>query len=149
MGVLSRFKKGLDNIAGNASKKSASLIEAARINAEISKLQANIEDMQFELGRNYFEANRTEQDGPYADIIQEILNCEQQIKSRNIRLLSQKGLKYCLNCDAIVGIGDEFCNRCGTPMQPKQNTCPTVCENCGALLTEVNSCCPECGLKLK
>lgn len=148
MGVFSRLSKRMGKVADDASKKSAKLLEATKLNAEISRLQAKIEDLQFGLGRIYFKNNKTVKTGPYTDIIQEILNCEQEIKYRNIKLLAHKGLKYCSNCDAIIGSNDVFCNKCGTPLQPEQNTRPSNCENCGAVLVGELSHCPECGLKL-
>lgn len=146
MGRFSRFGKKLESIADNASKKSGELVEAARLNAEIGRLQADIEDLQFELGRAYYEENKDNPDGPFADIFKQILHSEQEIRVRNVKLLAQKGLLYCPGCDAVIGQDDGFCSKCGTPLpkvkEPGQHN---ICQNCGAALAENLTHCPKCG----
>jgi len=51
----------------------------------------------------------------------------------------------CTKCGAVLGDGQEFCPKCGTPKNaPKAN----VCGKCGAELQEGQEFCPKCGQKV-
>lgn len=51
----------------------------------------------------------------------------------------------CAKCGAVLGDGQEFCPKCGTPKNaPKAN----VCDKCGAELAEGQEFCPKCGQKV-
>lgn len=51
----------------------------------------------------------------------------------------------CAKCGAVLGDGQEFCPKCGTPKNaPKAN----VCGKCGAQLSEGQEFCPKCGQKV-
>ena len=50
----------------------------------------------------------------------------------------------CTKCGAVLGDGQDFCPKCGTPKgAPKAN----ICGKCGAELTEGQTFCPKCGQK--
>ena len=50
----------------------------------------------------------------------------------------------CAICGAVLGDGQDFCPKCGTPKNaPKAN----VCGKCGAELAEGQEFCPKCGQK--
>lgn len=50
----------------------------------------------------------------------------------------------CAKCGAVLGDGQEFCPKCGTPKNaPKAN----VCGKCGTELQEGQEFCPKCGQK--
>jgi|GEM_PF-3051038 len=146
---MSRFKdfsSKLGSIADSAGKKSGELVEQARLNAEIGRLQADVEDLQFELGRGYYEETKDNPAGPFEDTIRQIIRCEEEIRQRNMKLLSLKGMMYCPGCDTPVGIGDGFCSNCGAPL-PKQKPLEEedTCSNCGAALAKDQAYCPKCG----
>ena len=151
MEKISKVGKWLGKIADNASKKSSDLVETARLNSEISRMEADIEDIQFELGKLYYEDHKDEENVPYADLIEQIKTYEADIHARNEKLLAQKGLQYCEKCDAIVDQSDEFCSKCGTRVQVvhPQTEEDTRCKNCGRETEENQPFCPACGYTLK
>lgn len=150
MSRMSRFGKKLGDIADNASKKSGELMETAKINAEISRLQADIEDLQFELGQAYYADNAHNTNSPYASILEQIAQCEEEIRIRDKRLLAQKGMRYCPYCQAIIERESEFCNKCGERV-PKfaQESKADTCRNCGGAMEQGKPFCPACGFYSK
>ena len=148
---ISKIGKWLGRVADNASKKSSDLVETAKLNSEISRMEADIEDIQFELGRLYYEDHKDEENAQYADLIEQIKTYEADIHARNEKLLAHKGLQYCAECGAIVDQSDEFCSKCGARVEaahPPQET-ETRCKNCGLETEEGQPFCPACGFTLK
>ncbi len=142
------FTQRMQNLAKSVSERSGEMVESARLNGEISRLEADIEDIQFELGQAYFEAHKDDGTCEFGAYIQKILDCEREIRLRNERLLANKGLMYCPNCDTVIGVDDEFCSKCGARLP--QQAIPDAqrpCANCGHLLTQEQEFCPQCGLK--
>ncbi len=54
-----------------------------------------------------------------------------------------KDNETCVNCGAMLTVGQEFCPKCGTPRKKKN-----VCGKCGAELQEGQEFCPKCGQKV-
>lgn len=137
-------------LAGGAGKKSGALMETARLNTEINRLLADMEDIQFELGRAYYEDHKTKSTGPYIEYIQRINHMENEIHTRNEKLLSKKGLQYCENCGAVVADEDEFCSKCATPVpRNKWKETSHSCRNCGEPVEEGQGYCLKCGIRLE
>ncbi len=144
-----QFAKRLGNIAENASKKSNAMMEAARLKGEINRITGEIEDLQFELGKAYYEDNKTKTIGPYFETIEKIGCLEREIFVRNEKLLAQKGLVYCVDCGAVIAIDDGFCNKCGAPVPKEKRPVETViCRNCGEENEEDTEYCDKCGIAL-
>lgn len=144
--AFSNVRKRLGNIANNASKKSGELVEAAKLNAEIGRLQVEIEDIQFELGKAYYEENKDHPDGPYRESLEQINRLEQEIRLCNEKLLAQKNLLYCPGCDTVVSREDEFCSKCGLQVPQLGEHVARVCRNCGEELAENQRQCAKCGI---
>ncbi|MDL2217679.1 zinc ribbon domain-containing protein [Christensenellaceae bacterium OttesenSCG-928-M15] len=150
MNGFSRFSKKLGKLAGNASRKSGELVEAAKLNSEINRLQMDIEDLQFELGNAYYQENKDNPVDPYADYIAQIRQCEQEIGAYEEKLLALKGLLYCPACGEIVDGRDEFCSKCGAPVPETAEKKPTeLCRNCQESMEEGELYCSQCGFLLK
>lgn len=54
-------------------------------------------------------------------------------------------MDVCPKCGVVLGDGQEFCPKCGTP---KNALKPNVCGKCGAELQEGQEFCPKCGQKV-
>lgn len=148
MPSFSDIGKKLSSLAESAGKKSSEVLETARLNSEIAGFEDNIADLQFELGRAYYEQNKDNPDGPFEEIVRQILRCEQEIRIRSERLISLKGMMYCPSCDAVIGMGDDFCSKCGAPLPTvKQEKAEDMaeCINCGAQLSIEQAYCNKCG----
>ncbi len=148
MPSFSDIGKKLSNLAETAGKKSSEMMENARLNAEIGGFEENISELQFTLGCEYYEQNKDHPEGPFEETIRKILRCEQEIRIRNERLLSLKGMMYCPSCDVVIGMGDGFCSKCGAPLPTVKEEKPqdtTQCTNCGATLSAGQAYCNKCG----
>lgn len=152
MPSFSDFGKKLSNLAETAGKKSSEMVETARLNNEIAGFEENISELQFYLGCEYYERNKDHPEGPFEETIRKILRCEQEIRIRSERLLSLKGMMYCPACDAVIGMGDGFCSKCGAPLpivkEEKQEE-TDLCANCGAAFTKGQAYCNKCGYLVK
>ncbi len=51
----------------------------------------------------------------------------------------------CVKCGALLGDGQAFCAKCGTPRNASN---PSVCSKCGAQLQQGQAFCPKCGQKV-
>lgn len=146
----SGFGKFIGDLAGNASRKSEAIVESARLNTEINRLMAEIEDLQFEIGKAYYEDNKHKSAGPYVEHISRINNLEHEVRVRNEKLLAYKGMQYCEKCSSVVASDDEFCSKCGTPVpQSKWQEQKMECRNCGEPLEQGLQYCSKCGILLK
>lgn len=150
MGGFSRFSKKLGALAGSASKKSGEIMEAAKLNSEINKLQLDIEDLEFELGCAYYEDNKGNASGPYADYLDRIRVCEQEIARNEEKLIALKGMVHCEKCGAVVDGQDELCGKCGAQLPAAEPEAEKeLCRNCMDPVKEGAIYCPACGFLLK
>ena len=146
--AFSDIGKKLNNLAESAGKKSSEMVESARLNAEIRNFEDNVADLQFELGRAFYEQNKDNPEGPFEETIRQILRFEQDIRIRNERLLALKGLMFCPSCNAVIGTGDGFCSKCGAPLpivKEEEAQSMAQCTNCGAALSAEQAFCHKCG----
>ncbi|HWR24463.1 MAG TPA: zinc ribbon domain-containing protein [Feifaniaceae bacterium] len=148
MPSFSDFGKKISSIAETAGKKSNEMMETARLNNEIAGFEENVSELQFQLGAEYYEQNKEHPEGPFEETIRKILRCEEEIRIRSERLLSLKGMMYCPSCDAVIGMGDGFCSKCGAPLpavkeEKREDT--DLCANCGAPFSKGQAYCNKCG----
>lgn len=151
MGALGGFGKKIGSFAGNASKKSSDLVETARLNSEIGRLQTEIEDLQFELGGEYFKAHKNDVACEFLETVQQIAAKEKEVHIRNEKLLHKKGMLYCPDCGTIVAMDDDFCSKCGTAIKgvvKLPEDMERICPNCGAVIKDEAQYCGQCGLKV-
>ena len=151
MGAFEGFGKKIGSLAENASKKSGDLVETARLNSEIGHLQADIEDLQFELGCAYYQAHQKDTSCEFQELVKNIASKEKEIQIRNEKLLHKKGMLYCPDCGTVVAMEDEFCSKCGTAIKGVVKIVEEtarICPNCDATLKDDVQFCGQCGLKV-
>lgn len=143
-----KFFDRMRSMAKSAGSRSGEMVEAARISGEINRIEADIEDIQFELGKAYYEAHKEDMNCEFAPFIQRILSCEAEIRERDEKLLARKGLMHCPDCDTVIGMEDEYCSKCGKRLPgppPVGNT--VACRNCGGEVDRALTFCPQCGFR--
>lgn len=135
--------KKIRGLAHNASKKSERVVETAKLNAAINRLELDIEDIQYELGKAYYEEYFNASGTEFQNYVDQINELAAQIQEHNKKLLAFKNLQVCQACDSTEPLANEFCGKCGArllgyKLEPK-------CEHCGAILDEGAIFCKECG----
>ncbi|MDD3920864.1 MAG: zinc ribbon domain-containing protein [Eubacteriales bacterium] len=151
MGAFEGFSKKIGTIAGSASKKSGDLVETARLNSEIGRLQTEIEDLQFELGGAYYQAHQNDTSCEFSETVKTIAAKEKEIQIRNEKLLHKKGMLYCPSCGTVVAMEDDYCSKCGAGIKgvvklPEETA--RICPNCAATIKDDAQFCGQCGLKV-
>lgn len=149
---MSKSKKGSGGFFTNVSQASNRMVSTAKINSEINKLEIEAEELQFEIGKKYYEANKSEPKGHYGDDINKLNEMYETIHDLNATLLSYKGMRYCPKCDAVVSMEDDFCSKCGCaiPKPPvAENDDEIECPNCGEDNEASTEYCVHCGAPLE
>lgn len=142
------FFRRMKSAAQSATSRSGEMVEAARLNGEISRLEADIEDLQFELGQAYCAAHKDDPAAEFASYLEKIAACEREIREKEERILARKGLMHCPECDTVIGTEDEYCSKCGKRLPgPPPVGDSVLCRNCGAEMDRTLIYCPRCGYK--
>ena len=146
MSAWNQLGKRIGNIAQSASQKSGKMVETAKLNAEVNRLEGDIEDIQYELGKAYYEKYFLDEECEFADHIQRINQIVAKIQACNTKLLAYKDLQVCPNCHSTEPLGNEFCGKCGARLTSEKSS--KYCPNCGAEISEADVYCPDCGCSL-
>lgn len=120
MASINDYGKRLSGFVQNASKKSEEMIDSAKLSSEINRLENNIDDLQFKLGKAYYEKYLQDETCEFAEFIVKINEMVADIQRRNEVLLSRKNLRNCPNCQTTVPLTNEFCGKCGMRLPPIQ-----------------------------
>ncbi|MDL2235880.1 zinc ribbon domain-containing protein [Christensenellaceae bacterium OttesenSCG-928-L17] len=151
MEQFSKVSKWIGKVANDASKKSNDLIETARLNTEIGRIECEKEEALLELGKAYYLAHQNEENPEYAALIAKVKEYNQEIKLRNDKLLANKGLTHCRACGEVVDTGSEFCSKCGAKIETEEpvEEEDIHCRNCGAAVEPGQQFCNACGFQCK
>lgn len=150
---MSKSKKGGGGFFNNVSQASNRMVSTAKINSEINKLEIEAEELQFEIGKKYYEANKSEPEGPYEEDINKLNEMYEKVHDLNATLLSFKGMRYCPKCDVVVSMEDDYCSKCGAaiPKPPvmEYDEDEIECPNCGEDNEAATIYCVHCGAALE
>ncbi len=125
--------------------------EAARLTAEIDRLDTEIASCFTNIGREYYEANP---DDPMSDEMEEdyrkIDNCKAQIRDLTDEIRKLKGITTCEHCGADISVTDTFCSVCGARIISEITVSPNggICPNCGHRVDPGKMFCSTCGVKI-
>lgn len=136
------FEKKINRFATSASRKSARFFETTKLSSAINRLELEIEDVQFELGKAYYELRPRDPDPAFAEYFHKINELTDEMLELSRRLLAFKGLQICPACSSTEPLDNEFCGKCGGRLhgyEPAHN-----CAYCGATLDPEDDACPEC-----
>lgn len=136
------FEKSVNRFARSASRKSARFFETTKLSAAINRLELEIEDVQFELGKAYYEQRPHDPDPAFAEYFDKINGLMDEMQELSRRLLAFKGLQICPACSSTEPLKNEFCGKCGGRLGGYREA--RHCPNCGAVLSPEDDECPEC-----
>lgn len=135
----------------SAVQKTKEYSDVSRLNAEISDLERQIETNYFQIGKLYFEKHAQNPDPEYAAFVSMIQEGQKQIEQKQDQILVVKGLVKCPGCGNLVSKSSTFCNQCGARIIPAAPAAggSGVCPTCGAAVEDGQKFCIQCGAKLE
>ena len=141
----------LRNVTKDIGKMSGQLVETTKLSAKINSEENKIRKIYTELGEQMYKdfQNGESFKEPYMVMFSDISIIKSNIAELKKELLDVKGVILCSNCRQEVKRDAAFCAKCGTPTAEKhtaKNTNEKKCHQCGAIVTEDNKYCPECGI---
>ncbi len=146
MAFLDDLSRKLTMVGQEAANQTKAFAEGARINARISDEERQINAFMFQLGKEYFEANKDNPNDPYINIINNIKDAYHRIDVYKEDVRRAKGMRACPNCGRDVAMNALFCSACGSqiPAAPLSDY-SRKCSVCGADIPDGSSFCSKCG----
>lgn len=117
MASFSDFGKKLGLVTKKVSDKSSQVVENAKLNSQINRLETDIEDIQYELGKAYYEKYFMDDTCEFCEYIKRINDIVEEIRLKNDKILFHKGLRVCPSCQTLVSLENDFCGKCGTRLE--------------------------------
>lgn len=153
------FEKIGDKISSKSkdvAKKAKDMTELAKLNSKVHEYENMIKDVQLQIGRAYYEANRNNPAPEYMELFQQVINAQGAIERCREDIAQIKGVRSCISCGADIPNNSSFCPACGTKSeiidmaeaQPQTTAAGIFCSGCGANLPSDTAFCPNCGTKI-
>lgn len=126
-----------DDVVVNAKAAASAFSKKAGNVFDISKLKFNASTIRGEINKNCQELGEmvyTSKDGKEVseDLInakvEEIKNLKTDLAAINELLAAAKNLMICPVCSAVIAQDSLFCNKCGTKMEPQEESAEQVKE---------------------
>ncbi len=113
-----------ENLGGTISAKGKEVADKAKNLTEIASLRGQIVTFENtitknykDIGKEYYEKHKDDEDAEFTDNIRAIMNAENTIHELQERILELRGTKHCDKCGANVDESCVYCPRCGTKME--------------------------------
>lgn len=136
----------------DVAKKAKDMTELAKINSRIKNYEDMIKEIQLQIGKLYFEANRNNPAPEFMELFQNVINAQGAIEKCREEVCTIKGVRGCTSCGAEIPNNSTFCPACGAKNEIIDVTYTTVsdmfCPGCGAGLPSDTVFCPNCGTKV-
>ena len=152
--VTSNVTAKLNSLGQTVSSQTSLFAETTKLNSRISDEEKQINSFYEQIGKNYFEANKDNDNAEYKELIMNIKDAMARIKSYQDQLRSAKGYRACPQCGNEVPTGSMFCSVCGNKMPVEAapvvagDPAPFTCPGCGSEFNPGMTFCNKCGTKL-
>lgn len=117
MGFFNDLGKKASEAYNVTKEKTTKLSGELKLKGKISEWKNNIEDLQLEIGKMIYSefqnGTKGENDSEISAKCEEIVNLEKDIAKAEEEILALKDIKKCVSCGAEIGLGVEFCSKCG------------------------------------
>lgn len=146
--IGSKISSGSKDVA----KKAKDITELSKLNSRIKNYEDMIKELQLQIGRLYFEANRDNPAPEFMELFQNVINAQGAIDRCREEICNIKGVRSCVSCGAEIPNNSSFCPACGTKSEiidvPDTAVVDMFCPGCGAGLSSDTVFCPNCGTKV-
>lgn len=116
MGFFDKLTDIVSNTSKDLSKKAKDLVSTGKLEGQIAEEEEKIQNTYLLIGTQYYEANKDDESGPYAQMCKQITDSKAMIEELQMEVERLKGMQRCPNCQAAVSIEAAFCPSCGTKM---------------------------------
>ncbi len=152
MDIFEKIGSKITSGSKDVAKKAKDITEAARLNSKVKSYEDLIKEVQLQIGKMYFEANRDNPAPEYMELFQNVINAYAAIDKCREEIYALKGVRGCISCGAEIPNQSTFCPACGARNEVIEATAATVaelfCPGCGATLSSDTVFCPNCGTKV-
>jgi len=162
-GGLGGFMKGLTNLMPKDDPNT----QLVKLQAEVSELRKQKEDMYTEIGKAAIEAHGLDSFGPLANKMrlidanlaeaeQRLADAQGEAEAKERAEKEALAGRTCPSCGHENPEGTRFCQECGAKLGAQKNMCPSCgsendagvkfCNQCGTRLQQATPAyCPACG----
>lgn len=112
--VGDKVEKGAKSVSDNSKK----IAEKTKVKKEISMLENEINSAYSSIGKLYFEANSSNPDADFADLMSDITTKTDRVEKFRQLLASLDDKYTCKQCGAELTKVQKFCDKCGTKVEP-------------------------------
>ncbi|MBQ9833391.1 MAG: hypothetical protein IJO48_06645 [Clostridia bacterium] len=154
MSFFEQIGRKISDAGHGVAQKTQNLTEIAKLNSRISEKEKQIDALYLEIGKAYYEKNKTDVNALNYDKISMVNNLTAEIAQCREDIKQIKGVEKCPRCGADVVANSAFCNSCGVQMshgwKNEQPAAPAVrvCQNCNQPAKEGDLFCNCCGTRL-
>jgi uncharacterized OB-fold protein len=168
------FERGAKRVSDGSKK----IAEKSKVKREITTLESEINNAYYAIGKKYVELNSADPGEEYAESVDLIKEKTERVEKFRQLLASMEEKLLCKGCGAVVSKTQNFCDKCGTKVEPVEapiiegfNDKPEtteeaadtaedeekkplegeqvlLCHECGAELADGQNFCKNCGAKL-
>lgn len=112
--VGDKVEKGARSVSDNSKK----IAEKTKVKKEISLLENEINSAYSSIGKLYFEANSSNPDADFADLMSDIEAKTDRVEKFRQLLASLEDKYSCKQCGAELSKVQKFCDKCGAKVEP-------------------------------
>lgn len=136
--------------------KSGKVIEGTKTKFEITEKENKIQEIFLGMGRTVYEMYKKGENvgETFEQESEKVDHLNQEIDEMEKKILANKGLKECCQCDKVISKESHFCPKCGAEQMDVDVTTDEsvskqkVCPKCNAICQEDSEYCENCGEKI-
>lgn len=163
MGFLEDLGRKVTDAGQKAAQKTRELSDITRLELQVKREEGRRNQIYDRIGRLYVELHMEDFEEAFAEMIGEIREAEENIRSCKQQIEDAKNAaaarstedanaRRCPNCGAAIPDDRRFCTACGSPLprpsEPSDTGETVFCTNCGAKLASDAAFCEKCGTKV-
>ena len=152
MSFFNKLGETLTNTSKDLAQKAKVMSEVSSLNGQIQVKEEEIQSLFIQIGKEYYENNKSSNDSEYIDEIQKIQACLDKISQLRKDILEIKGAVNCQSCGGQIPEDATFCTECGAKNEAviveSENSNEKKCPDCDTLVKESAQFCMGCGKKM-